>query len=290
MYKIDRKHLNILGVAIISSSVNQLLRQVRQNILHRRKFMIVTPNPEQIIQAQTDPKFMKILNSAEISVPDAIGLVVANKFLSLSNPKSIFRPLILICQGIAVGLSVFLKRDWLESDLKVIKGRDFFLEVIKLANKKGWRVMMIGNREKSSQKAADKLKANYKKVKLYPFEGPNLNNSGEPVSSEDKILEKKVVESINTIKPELMIIGFGAPKQEKWVYRWRSTLNVIGTMVVGGTFDFIAGTSKLPPKQVEKLGLEWLWRLVTGSQKIPRIINAAFVFPYKVFLQKLNKI
>lgn len=290
MDKIDRKHLNILGVSIISSPYAQLLREVRQKVVNKLNFLIVTPNPEQVIQAQTDPKFMRILNSAEISIPDGVGLVVANKFLSLPNPKNIFRPLILVFQGITAGLSVFFDRGWLESDLKVIKGRDFFLELIKLANKKGWKVVMVGDKKKSSRKAAERLKANYKKVKLYPLEGPNLNDNGDPVTDEDKILEKKVVDDINSINPELMIIGFGAPKQEKWSYRWRSILKVTGIMVAGGTFDYVAGTSKLPPKLIEKTGLEWFWRLLTGSQKITRIFNATLVFPYKVFLQKLNNI
>lgn len=288
MQKTAQKHCRILGVSIISNSSNEVLRQVRQNILRNQKFLIVTPNPEQVIRAQKDPKFRSILNKAEISVPDAIGLSAAAKFLSLPNPNKAIRPIILIFQGLAVGLAVLFDRGWLESEIRVLKGRELFLEVIKLANKKKWKVVFIGDSRQSAQKAAAKLKVNFKGINLYSFEGPELLENGSSKSIEDEVLEEKLVSEIDSIKPQLMIVGFGAPKQEKWAEKWRGKINVIGTMVVGGTFDYIAGTSKLPPKLFEDFGLEWLWRLLSGSQKLKRILIAFPVFPIKIFLSKLN--
>ena len=80
------------------------------------------------------------------------------------------------------------------------------------------------------------------------------------------------------------------PKQEKWIYRnfFRIT-NANGAMTVGGTYNYIAGNIKMPPRWMEKLGLEWLCRLIQEPRRIKRIINAVIAFPITVFLAKLFK-
>lgn len=289
MNKTAHKYFKILGVSIISKQTSIVLRQVRQNILQNRKFLIVTPNPEHLIQAQSDPKFAKILNSADISIPDGVGLAAAAKFLSLPNVE--FKPLrlfVIILQGFIVGFTLLFNKKHLDSYLEIIKGRNLFLYIIEIANKKGWRVVLVGDKLESAQKALIKISANYKKVQLFAFTGPNLDDEASCVLAEDQKIEQELVEKINSIRPEFTFVGFRAPVQEKWLYKWLPKLKVNGTMVVGGTLDYISGKSKLPPKWIDNLGLEWLWRLLTGSQKIRRIWNATVVFPYKVFLQKLT--
>ena len=290
MLNTSRKYHKILKVRIAGTPLPEVLRQVREKVLRKNKFLIVTPNPEQIIQAQNDEVFLNILNQAEISVPDAIGLVASVKFLSLPSPKSlILRIPTLIFQGISIGCSILFNQKFLETDLKVIKGRVLFMELIKLANKKGWRIVLLGDDKGSAQKAVKSLKANYKKVNLYAFSGPRLTKDAIPTDVSQKETERAIIDEINQLKPQLLIIGFGAPKQEKWFNKWRNELNCIGTMVVGGTFNYIAGTSKLPPKFFEKIGLEWLWRILSGSQRLGRVFRATVIFPLKVFLYKLYR-
>jgi N-acetylglucosaminyldiphosphoundecaprenol N-acetyl-beta-D-mannosaminyltransferase len=59
-------------------------------------------------------------------------------------------------------------------------------------------------------------------------------------------------------------------------------------MVVGGVFSYISGKSKLPSKWMEKVGLEWIWRLITEPKRIKRIFNAIIIFPLLVFKKKLR--
>ena len=80
----------------------------------------------------------------------------------------------------------------------------------------------------------------------------------------------------------MLFVAFGAPKQEKWVYRNLEQLKCNLVMVVGGSFDYVAGTRKDVPHIVNKAGLEWLWRLLTGSQNIERIFNAVIKFPWLI--------
>jgi N-acetylglucosaminyldiphosphoundecaprenol N-acetyl-beta-D-mannosaminyltransferase len=83
-------------------------------------------------------------------------------------------------------------------------------------------------------------------------------------------------------------VAFGNPKQEIWLYKNLAKLRVGGAMAVGGTFRYIAGMSKLPPKWMEKIGLEWLWRLFTEPRRLGRVFRAVVVFSIKVSLYKLR--
>src|SRR3990170_267466 len=145
MYQKDRKTVNILNVKIDSTSKPSVLRYVRARLAEFEagkakitKFLIVTPNPEQVMRAQNDEVFMSILYSA---------------------------------QGLGVGFSIIFDRDWLTKDLKVIRGRELFMELIKLANKKGWREFLLGDRLHSARKAVEALKKSYKGVKLIAADG-----------------------------------------------------------------------------------------------------------------------
>ncbi|MEK7550393.1 MAG: WecB/TagA/CpsF family glycosyltransferase, partial [Patescibacteria group bacterium] len=73
-----------------------------------------------------------------------------------------------------------------------------------------------------------------------------------------------------------------------WIYKNLSKLNIGGAMAVGGTFRYLSGFSKLPPKWMEKLGLEWVWRFLTEPKRIFRIFNAFPLFPIRVWIHKLK--
>ena len=294
--KTAHKQAQIFGVSLTGTSKVEVLRFVR-NFLRsfdkledtKTPFFIVTPNPEQILMTQEDQTMSKILNSADVSLPDGIGLIHAIRFLSLPNCKiKLFRPFLLLFQGLEVGLATFIARDWLNDGFGVIKGREVFMALIALANKKGWRVALLGDRFHSARLAQSALEVSYKQVRLFSFDGPNVNKEGEVVSGEDVRIEKEAVEGINKVRPHLLFVGFGAPKQEKWVNAHLSDLSVGGVMVVGKSFEWISGHSKLTPEWMGKIGLEWLWRLLTGSTNLRRIWKAVIVFPWKVFVYKLG--
>jgi len=290
MSKMDRNYHNILKVNIVSTSIDKVLRFTQFSLSKKHKFYIVTPNPEQIVLAQKDKDFRKILNSADIAICDAIGTVQTSKFLGLKKVDNVYaKPILYLLQGLWVGLSTFFNKKWLESDLKVIKGRKLFMSLIQLANKKNWRVYFVGGEiAGTTQEAAFKLSSNYKSVKIKYSDGPLLDDNSKPGSLYDKKIENEVIEDINKFKPHLLFVGFGAPRQEKWVYRWLPKLNIGGAMVVGGTFDYVAGNVKLPPDWMSEYHLEWLWRLIVQPRRIMRIVNASVIFPLLVYKSKIK--
>ncbi len=284
----------ILGVRVDSRPEDKVLSEIELNLerFGRRSFshalFIVTPNPEQIVRAQTDDVFAKVLNLADISLADGVGVIASYKFFKLPKNKNfLLRPFVYFAQGLGVAFSIIFDRPWLEKEIKVIRGREFFLKLIKIASQKNYRVFLLGDKKGSAQKAQKALEKEYKNLKIFSLSGPNLDNDANPLSSEDKEIEKKVLDKINEVKPHLLFVGFGAPKQEKWVYRWRKNIIAGVIMVVGGTFDYISGEKVLPPQWILDRGLEWLWRLLTGSQNFARIKVAIIDFPLRVFWKKL---
>ena len=291
-----RKQANILSIKLSSTSKVRVLRYVRgrlgifdKNAAKKAKFVIVTPNPEIVTKAQKDKELARILNSANLSLPDGIGLAAAHKFMTLRSPKwKILRAPVLLVQGLVVGLAVLFGDRWLTKDLNIIKGREIFLELMKLANKKSWRVFLLGGEGGVAEKTAKNLQKSLKKIVLESAEGPTLDENAAPVSKKNTEIEKDVVRSINRLRPHLLFVALGAPKQEKWLDKWMESLNIGGVMVVGGTFDYMARKTTLPPKWMEKLGLEWLWRLIAQPGRAKRIFTAFPLFPLRVYWHHLT--
>lgn len=291
-----RKQANVLSIRLSSTSKVRVLRFVRgrlrifdKNAVNNAKFIIVTPNPEIITKAQKDKELARILNSANLSLPDGIGLAAAHRFMTFRAPKwKVLRAPVLLVQGFVVGIAVLFGDRWLTRDLKIIKGREIFLELMKLANKKSWKVFLLGGEGRISEKAAKNLQKSLKKVVLESAEGPMLDENAIPISKKDVKIEEDVVRKINKLRPHLLFVAFGAPKQEKWLDKWMKDLDIGGAMVVGGTFDYMAKKTALPPKWMEKLGLEWLWRLMAQPGRAKRIFTAFPLFPLRVYWYKLT--
>ncbi|MEK7112164.1 MAG: WecB/TagA/CpsF family glycosyltransferase, partial [Patescibacteria group bacterium] len=283
----ERKYGKIFNIDLDSTSEEKVLACVRDSLARGVKFSIVTPNPEIILEARRDKKLLALLNNASLAIPDGIGLSQAAKFLSLAAPKNILlRMPVCFLQGICVGLATFLAKDWIEKALPVVKGRKLFMEVIKLANKKGWRVFFFGGEHGEAQASAERLQRSLKRIKIAHAAGPRVDNRGKSLTEIDAVIEKDCIRQINEFKPHILFVAFNTPKQEKWLFKWLPSLDIGGGMVVGGTFRYISGQAKLTPKWMEEYGLEWLWRLITEPWRIKRVLIAFPVFPLKVFLYK----
>jgi len=285
----ERNYVNILGIKVLSSSASSLLVGVGDFISRSNKFYIVTPNPELILASLSDKELKESLNSADFSIPDGVGVVMAGRFLGLPVPENkLSKIFVTFFQGLKVGLSVFFDKKWLINDFENIKGREFFLDLAKLAARKNWKIFLLGGLDNEAELAAHKLKNRYRNLKIESDKGPTLDKNAEPISEKDKKVEKQVINKINKFNPQLLFVAFGNPKQEIWIKKNLSRLNIGGAMAVGGTFRYIAGHSKLPPKWMAGIGLEWLYRLITEPMRFRRIFNAFPTFPLKIWMNRLR--
>lgn len=284
------KTVKIFDVKITSTPKERLLSYVQRKIDSGDKLYIVTPNPEQLLLAEEDGEFRNVLNSAEISIPDGIGLVAAYKYSTMPRPRSVVKRIFaLVRQGLQVGIAVVFDQKWLQSDLKLIKGRVFLLDLIYLAAVHRYKCVLLGDEKKSAQKAVTKLKEKFSSLQIWGFSGPFLDNNGMPKSDKDILSEERLIRKVNKISPQFLFVGFGAPKQEKWLFRNFDRLSFNCAMVVGGTFDYIGGTRRHVPVWIENINMEWIYRLLTGSQRPGRVLNATLKFATRVFLNKLFK-
>lgn len=157
-----------------------------------------------------------------------------------------------------------------------ITGVDLTWEICKLASEKGYSVFFLGGAEDIAQKAAHRIK----------LLNSNLKIAGTYSGTPD---EEGIVERINNTEADILLVAFGAPKQEKFIANNKQALKVKLAMGVGGTFDYIAGVVPYAPKWVRKIGLEWLYRLFTQPKRWKRIFNATVMFPWLVLISKLKR-
>lgn len=156
-----------------------------------------------------------------------------------------------------------------------IPGQSYLRKVFEVGEKEGWTFYLLGGENDVPKKAKEHLETLYPKAKIVGYH--------EGFFKEDP--ESKVIEEINSLKPNVLFVAMGAPRQEKWIYDNRENLKVDIAAGQGGTFDYEAGTVKRAPIWMQKCGLEWLWRLVRDPKRIKRMIVLP-VFLFKVLFTK----
>lgn len=276
------KRITILSVAIDNFSKKQVLFQVKRFLKERRRSQIVTVNPEFIIEAQSNKNFREVLNRADLSICDGIGVKAAAKYLDLpKSKKMIVRFFQTIFQGFClIGPSVIFNRKYLNTIKELIPGSDISIDLARLAADSGYRIFLLGAQPGIAEKAAHILK---KKI-------PKLKVAGCYAGSPAKEEEKKLVSLINSRSTDILLVAYGSPQQELWIDRNLKKIDrPIVAVGVGGTFDFIAGRIRRAPGIIRRLGLEWLFRLVQEpSRRIGRICRAVIIFPFLVWIDTLK--
>jgi len=142
-----------------------------------------------------------------------------------------------------------------------VTGVDLCDRLAEEASKTGWRIYMLGAKPGVAATAAEKLKSKY----------PGLHISG--VSSADPgDVRENDINNIISAKTNILLVAYGSPAQELWIKKHQKALGHIVTIGVGGSFDFIAGTTKRAPKFIQKIWLEWLWRLIMQPSRWRRML------------------
>ncbi len=276
--------VDILGVKVNKTITDQVLRDVRYFLSDGRQHYIVTTNPEFIMAAQDDEVFKKILNEADLSVPDGIGLLWASRYLENRKQRTVSSHALKIsefCKLIASGSSLVFYPKYCKTVLpERIAGIDLIWKIAKLCEQQSCSVFLLGGRNRVGETTAKKLKHKYSNLKIAGvFEG----SAG--IEDDEKL---RVI--VNNKKPDVLLVAFGQVKQEKWIVRNLDRLKSVKlAMGVGGSFDFISGQSKRAPRFFRKTGLEWLWRVSKEPWRFNRIVSATYYFVNQVYRYKVNK-
>ena len=219
-------HVVLCGITISNLVISDVEDKI-DGLISRRNSpaLIVTPNIDHIIKLQEDAEFREVYKHADLVLADGMPLLWAASFLG--------KPL-----------------------KEKISGSDLFPKLCEVAAQKRWRLFFLGGREGAADKAAEVLTRRY----------PGLNVAGTYCPSfgfeKDDAENKKIVGLIRAVKPDILFVGLGAPKQEKWIYRHKDQYQVPVSIGIGVSFEFVAGMVKRAPVWMQKAGLEWFWRLM----------------------------
>jgi N-acetylglucosaminyldiphosphoundecaprenol N-acetyl-beta-D-mannosaminyltransferase len=171
------------------------------------------------------------------------------------------------------GVGLLWAARWLGRRLpERVAGSDLIYRMAEQAARHGWRVFYLGAAEGVAQRAADRLKARY----------PGLTVAGTWAGSPRPEDDDALVTRVRAARPDVLLVAYGAPAQDKWVARNRARLEVPLSMGVGGAFDFVAGVARRAPPMVQRLGLEWMHRLLYQPWRARRIATAVLRFPVAV--------
>ncbi|MGN0302836.1 MAG: WecB/TagA/CpsF family glycosyltransferase [Prevotella sp.] len=217
------------------------------------KLLINTINAFSYDNARKDVLFSEALQKGDVLIPDGISIVKACRFLNAkSQPK------------------------------ERIAGWDLFVYEMEKLNRVGGKVMFLGSSDAVLNLIRQRVAEKYPKIEVDTYSPPY-----KPVFSDEE--NEAMISAINHSNPDLLWIGMTAPKQEKWAYTHLDRLDVhchIGT--IGAVFDFFAGTVKRAPERWQRVGLEWLYRLLSEPRRMWRryfIGNAKFI--YYIMLEKI---
>jgi N-acetylglucosaminyldiphosphoundecaprenol N-acetyl-beta-D-mannosaminyltransferase len=171
-----------------------------------------------------------------------------------------------------------MKKKYQKFDFEKLSGSDMVYDFCKFAKENNYRVFFLGGKEESNQSAVRVIKEQY-----------NIGIAGYSPGFEDypfsEHFNNSCLNAIKQFKPEILFVGFGAPKQEYWADDNMTVLSKIGVKYVvgcGGTFEFVANNIKRAPNFIQKIGLEGVYRFFQEPNKLrfKRLIDSLKFFKY----------
>lgn len=226
----------------------------------RGHFFAATPNAEILLEAQKNPQLKKFLKSCVLNFADSVSLqwAVEAQAQKWSKIRALFELFFLPIR----------KNTW-ETLPERVSGSDIFEDICREAAKKEVSIFLLGGMNGVANETKGLLEKKYSQIKIVGV-------------SEKSPTDNSLIEEIQAVSPQIIFVAYGCPKQELWI---AGNLKRIPSarigMGIGGTFDFFAGKVTRAPKIFQKLGIEWLWRLIKEPKRFKRILNAVIMFPIK---------
>lgn len=205
---------------------------------------VVTPNVSLTVRHQECEEFRRLISAADLTIVDGMPLVTMSRWFGKRLPER-------------------------------VAGSDLVFQLFKAAvEEMPLRIFLLGAAPGVADRAATRIHADWPAVEVvgtcspeYGFENCSETNN-------------RIVATINAAAPDVLIIGLGAPKQERWAFEHRHELQSAVTLCVGGTIDFLAGEQRRAPRWFRECGVEWIWRLATNPQRLlMRYVRDAIALP-----------
>ena len=265
---------NILGVKIDRITLKEALEKTASLLDSKTQHRITTANPEIVLKAWSNGKYLDLVNNSDLVLADGIGLLWAAKFLSLKSSSFVST----VAQLIISGSSLVFSPDYCREVIpERIAGVDLMEKICEQASKNGWKVFLLGAGEGTAVETAAALKKKYLDLNIIGSE------SGGALTEAGELTDESLIGRINSAKPDILFAAFGAPKQDFFLANYLPLLHSVKlAMGVGGAFDFLSGRVKRAPELYRDLGLEWLFRFIHEPWRAIRMFNATVRFAWNV--------
>ncbi len=235
----DKATANLLGVRLNLVNMEQVLMLIDTWIQTQQHQWILTADATALVIAHDDKQFFEEIRTA--------GLVTID----------------------GAGISWALKRAGL-LDTPKVSGVDLVEQVIRKSAENGHKVFFLGAAPEVAAEAALKLMEKYPGTKIVGTHHGFVNGTTE---------EQQVVDLIKESGAQILFVAMGMPRQERFIMKYQKLAGVNVAVGVGGSFDVFSGRVKRAPFLMQKMHLEWLWRLLQNPTKIqkvkqlPRFVN-----------------
>jgi N-acetylglucosaminyldiphosphoundecaprenol N-acetyl-beta-D-mannosaminyltransferase len=239
MIESPKPRVAILGVAIDNLTMDQVLNVVESQIAGGGFHQIATANADFIANSVSDEELREVLNRCDVVLPDGMPLVWASRLL-----------------GVRVG--------------ERVAGADLVPRLTKLSAERGYRIFLLGASEESSAGTAAWMQKSFPSVCIAGRYSPRI----QPLEEMD---HEYMLACIEAARPDILLVAFGNPKQEKWIAMHRNRLKVPVCIGVGGSFEFLSGRIRRAPVWMQQNGLEWLYRTIQEPSRLAKryFCNAA---------------
>jgi len=266
----DGKTFTILGMGISSTTREQLLKEIRSNIdkkVFTKPLFIITAYSENLMECGRDGELKDAFRKADWVVADGTSILAAKEYLRLRTGNYLGD----VITGFETGWKV-LKGEFNEQKIVGVKLTEKILE---LSLVHGIKVFLLGGKDG----AVETLRKKYGRA-LGFFE-PEMG-----INLDDPKINKQLLLRINKFEPDVLLVGLGRFRQEKWISKNLNQLRTKIVIGVGSSFDELARVAEWSspiPGWVEKLSLKWLWRGIRDPRNLRRAWNAFPVFAWKVY-------
>ncbi|HEX8969063.1 MAG TPA: WecB/TagA/CpsF family glycosyltransferase [Chloroflexota bacterium] len=217
------RSVDILGVRVDDVTYAEALAVLAAAIDSRVPHVVTTPNPEIVMRARRDPALRAALNRAALNIPDGIGLVMAAR----------------------------LAGDRLREH---VQGTDLVLMLAAQSASTGLRFFLLGGEGGASVHAARALGVQFPGLRIVGAA------PGSP-QADDDATTRAIIRAAGPV--DVLLVAYGAPKQELWLDRNLAELGIPVGIGVGGVFNYLSGAAPRAPRWVRRLHLEWLHRLIS---------------------------
>lgn len=210
-------------------SFAQALDRIAALVDARRGGCVFTPNVDHVVTAEDDPVFSAAYSESSLSLADGQALVWAARLLGTPVPEK-------------------------------VSGSDLVWPLMERAASSRWRVYLLGGAPGSAEAAAARLERELG-LRIVDLDAPRISVEGGPE-------EAAIVDRVRRSEAELVLVGLGAPKQERFIHRALPALRPAVALGIGASIDFLAGRVRRAPSWVSSAGLEWLFRLTLEPRRL----------------------